>query len=226
MVGLSMPPTTASRGIIIRMLPKSPGEKVESFSFSDDETFETLRRKCMRWAADNMLKVKAAQPALPEGFNNRLATNWKILFAIAEQAGVLEKARRAAIALSPRTTYQRSEGQRLLESLRDKVLGACKEMTSAELAQKLAADPNGEWGAFRGGGPITQRQVASLLSNYGINPGVIHPTKRSNLSTRLSSASIRRRVRAFPASRSEHPNTTPKTKGKKVRNVRMFGSSW
>jgi len=181
MVGMSMPPTTASRGIIIKMWPKLPGEKVENFSFSDDATFETLRRKCARWAADNMLKLKDARPALPEGFNNRLETNWKILFAIAEQAGALKEAHRAAIKLSPRTNYKRSEGNRLLEAMSE-AFRTRKEITSADLIKVLLADPDGEWGAFRERGPITQRQVAALLKNYEIWPTTLHPTKRSDLS--------------------------------------------
>jgi hypothetical protein len=216
MMGLSMPPTTASRGIIIKMWPKTLGEKVESFTFCDDATFEAIRRKCMRWSSDNMLKLKDAQPALPEDFNNRLATNWKILFAIAEQAGVLKEAHRAAVQLSPRTTYKRSEGNRLLESLRE-IFRTCKEeMPSADVVKKLLADPDGEWGAFRERGPITQRQVAALLAPYEIRPVVLHPTKRSDLSPRgYRRAQFNDAFARFLPPDPHIRTQPPKTKGKK-----------
>jgi Protein of unknown function (DUF3631) len=215
MMGLSMPPTTASRGIIIKMWPKTLGEKVESFTFCDDATFEAIRRKCMRWSSDNMLKLKDAQPALPEDFNNRLATNWKILFAIAEQAGVLKEAHRAAVQLSPRTTYKRSEGVRLLEALRE-VFGTRESMTSTELVRQLIADPDGEWGAFRERGPITQRQVAALLAPYEIRPVVLHPTKRSDLSPRgYRRAQFNDAFARFLPPDPHIRTQPPKTKGKK-----------
>jgi uncharacterized protein DUF3631 len=57
-------------------------------------------------------------------------------------------------------------------------------ITSAEIVQRLNADPEDEWREFRGRSGITQRQVAALLAAYNIQPGVVHPTKRSGLSRR------------------------------------------
>ena len=182
MKGLSLPDTLASRGIAVKLWPKTDAEKVSDFGFCDNDEFETLRRKLVRWSTDNAAAVKDARPALPLGFSNRLAANWKMLFAIADLAGRLDQAHRAAAALT-RKRDTMSEGLRLLASLRE-VFERYTMLSSADVVKKLTADKAGEWCEFRGHGPITQRQVALLLDPYDINPGVIHPTKGSTDSAR------------------------------------------
>jgi hypothetical protein len=151
MKGLNVPDTLASRGIIIKMWPKREEEKVDDFRYQDDETFAALRRKAARWARDHGDKVAAAQPAMPIGFSNRTAANWKMLFAIAELAGCSKQAHRAAIALVVKRRGQSSEGLRLLAAIRE-VLGSAAMITSAELVKKLIADGNAEWCEFRARG--------------------------------------------------------------------------
>ena len=182
--GLFLPDTLASRGIIVTLLPKTDAEKIANFAFSDDAEFETLRRKLTRWSSDNASKLKVTQPALPLGFNNRLAANWKLLFAIAELANCGEQARRAAVAItSSRRRNQMSEGIRLLASLQ-KIFASHAALSSADIVRKLVADKDAEWCEYRGSASITQRQVALLLDAHDIHPGVIHPTKGSSASAR------------------------------------------
>ena len=78
-------------------------------------------------------------------------------------------------------TPSRVPGIRLLTALQE-IFANRNEITSAELVQLLAADPDAEWGAFRGRAAISQRELAALLKPYDIRPVVLHPTKRSNLS--------------------------------------------
>jgi hypothetical protein len=183
MKGLNVPDTLASRGVIVKMWPKLDDEKVDDFSYCDNEAFETLRRKAARWARDHGDKVAATQPAMPIGFGNRTGANWKILFAIAELAGCIKQAHAAAVAVVAKRRGQLSEGVRLLAAIRE-VLDSRVTITSAELVEKLVADESAEWSEFRGRGQITQRQVAVLLDQYDINPGVIHPTGRSTVAAR------------------------------------------
>jgi hypothetical protein len=199
MKGFDLPSTTASRAIVIELFPKLPEERVEDFKFTDDDAFMTLRRKLARWSMDNAAALKDATPMMPPGFGNRLAQNWRLLFAIADLTDDKQAARAAAVKLS-RKTVKRSEGVRLLDALRRMLADACDEtlpgslmprfapiaevITSDEIVRRLNADPEAEWRAFRGRGPITQRQVAALLAAYNIHPGVVHPTKRSDLSRR------------------------------------------
>jgi putative DNA primase/helicase len=107
-----------------------------------------------------------------------------LLLAIADLAGGAwpKRARAAAVKLSHKR-HRPSEGRRLLDALHS-ILATRAEITSAELVAKLNADPDGEWCEFRDRGPITQRQVAALLSEHDIFPVVLHPTKRAGLSRR------------------------------------------
>jgi Protein of unknown function (DUF3631) len=102
MKGLALPDTTASRSIIVKLWPRMPQEKVSDFTFADDNDFVTLRRKAMRWAADNVATLQDACPIMPPGFGNRLAANWRLLFAIADLAGgsLPKRARTAAMKLT------------------------------------------------------------------------------------------------------------------------------
>jgi hypothetical protein len=161
--------TTESRTISIRLKRKLPSEEVEYFSYEDDEVFYTLRRKLARFADDNRKALKKARPVPPAGFDNRLADNWRILFAIADMAGSTypKIARAAAIKLSAQSELE--ESVRLLSALRE-MFTVHAEMLSKEIAQRLNADPTGEWCDFRGRGPITQRQIAFLLKDFDIHP--------------------------------------------------------
>jgi putative DNA primase/helicase len=181
---LLLPKAAASRTIVIKLLPKLPGEKVEDFAHIDDERILTLRRKLARWSIDNAAALREAKPELPPGFNNRLAMNWRLQLAIADLAGAdwPKKARAAAVKIDD-TQEELSEGVRALAALASVYAHtAQEEITSEEAVKALNADPTGEWCEFRNRGPITQRQLAALLNRYDIRPVVMHPTKRSGLS--------------------------------------------
>ena len=184
MLGLNLPSATANRAIVCMLWPKLPSEQVADFRRVDDDDFTTLRRKLMRWAADNAVLLKDANPVVPPGFSNRVTANWCLLLAIADVAGGLwpEWARAAAVKLSHQR-HQPSERLRLLAALHP-LLATREQITSAELVELLIADPDGEWAEFRGRGPITQRQVAALLAGFEIFPVVLHPTKQASLSRR------------------------------------------
>jgi putative DNA primase/helicase len=180
--GMYMPSTTASRAIVIKLWPALPEETMEDFAFIDAAEFVELRRKLLRWSADNAVALADSKPAFPPGFRNRLAANWRLLLAIADHAGGpwSQRSRQAAITLSRKPAVA-SEGLRLLAALREIFINR-DTITSAEIVQQLTADSSSEWCAYRGRGRITQWQLAALLSAYEIHSVVLHPTKRSDLS--------------------------------------------
>jgi hypothetical protein len=182
--GMNVPGTTASRFITVKLLPRLPGEAIEDFTYVDGPEFIEFRRKLMRWAADNAVALGEAKPEQPEGFHNRVAANWRLLFAIADRAGGewSKPARQAAIKLARRHAAP-SQGRRLFAALQD-IFANRVEIPSAELVQLLAADKDAEWCEYRGSAPITQRQLAALLKEYDIYPVVLHPTGRSDSSPR------------------------------------------
>ena len=48
------------------------------------------------------------------------------------------------------------------------------EMFSSDMIVELKSDPTSIWADYNHGGPVTQRQVAHLLSAYDIQPMVLH----------------------------------------------------
>jgi putative DNA primase/helicase len=171
----NLPRAIRSRCIELRMLPKRPDEQAEIFDQRDDAEFAVLRRKFVRWAADNAIKLKEAQPNIP-GLNNRAAMNWRLLLAIADLAGGSwpKRARAAAEQLS-RRGRQPSDGVKLLSEFKLIFAGGRQWITSEDMVRHLISDPTSIWVEYNHGGPITQRQIALLLDPYDIHPVPLHP---------------------------------------------------
>src|SRR5262249_27326231 len=149
--------------------PKLASEVVEEFTYQDDDEFKTIQRKLIRWAVDNAVALRDVKPVFPPGFNNRIRTNWKMLFAIAALAGGggLKRARAAALELET-DRDEPSEVIRLFRDLRE-VWGKAEERASESLCAALA-EYSEEWADFRGKGPISPIQFAALLRPFGIRP--------------------------------------------------------
>ena len=96
--GKKMPDTMLSRTIFIEMKRRLRSEKVDHFRHLDDAGFARMRSQLARWAQDTGEALGLAQPAQPEGFLNRTASNWQLMFAIADSLGEEAGARARAIA--------------------------------------------------------------------------------------------------------------------------------
>lgn len=86
LLGMNMPRTLPSGGIVIKAWPKRREDK-QSFDRVDDDVFVALRSKLWRWSGDNAAALKDARPVYPANFSNRLGANWRLLLAIGELAG-------------------------------------------------------------------------------------------------------------------------------------------
>jgi hypothetical protein len=179
MKGRKLPDTTMSRTIVIEMARKKSSERTQDFQYVDDERLAKLRSYLARFAADNADRLREAQPALPEGFENRRAANWRLLLAIADTAGE-EWARKARVAA------EKIAGAPMSESVGVDLLADIKKafkskshpdcFSSRQLIELLTADPESrwcEWGRDRK--HITQKQLASLLREYRIISTTVHP---------------------------------------------------
>jgi hypothetical protein len=76
---------------------------VEVFAHEADDEFIEIRRKAKRWADNDVEALKTAAPWMPDGFENRLAANWRLMFAIADSISPEwgEKLRAVAVQLTP-----------------------------------------------------------------------------------------------------------------------------
>ena len=157
--------TLRDRAIVLPMRRKKPGETVKKLRDRDDGAFGRLREKAKRWAEDNVGRLKAMRPSLPDELNDRAADNWHPLLAIADLAGGdwPDLARRAALALStdadgPDGTI----GVQLLAAIRE-IFERRKvdALPSALLVVELTSDEEGLWAEYGiRGEPITAKQVS------------------------------------------------------------------
>ncbi len=173
-----LPGTLEDRSIIIHQRRKAPTEKVERWrSDRISEEIINLRRKAARWVNDHLSELKEADPETPRELNDRAADNWRPLLAIADEAGGdwPQQARAAALALSGETSEKENSARiQLLSDIRD-LFDSLKldRLSSSEIIDALVQMEERPWPEWKKEKPLTARQLASLLSNFGVKPKVL-----------------------------------------------------
>jgi putative DNA primase/helicase len=164
-----LPPTLRSRGLHVELKRMLPGDTIVPLRVA---SFDALRSKAARWAADNADRLRAAEPEMPASLYGRAADNWRPLLAIAELAGDDWAQRARDVA---ETTSGRSEDLATIQILHDVAdlfeASAVDRMSSEEIVSALAemeGRPWPEWGKAQK--PITKNQLAKLLDYHGIVP--------------------------------------------------------
>lgn len=170
MIG-TLAPTLDSRSIAITMTRAKAGEFHSRFRFDKTSELDILAKMARRWAIDNQERVKEADPETGELYN-RVADNWRTVFAIADVAGadIGERARLAAKALTGGEKQTRRV--ELLSHIRD-IFAAQpvqSDFTSKALAAALAEIDSAPWAEWSHGKPLTPKALASLLAPLGIAP--------------------------------------------------------
>jgi putative DNA primase/helicase len=170
-----LPGTLHDRAIVIELARAKPGEVRERFDSRRTDKETELCQKCARWAADNFAALKDCDPQLPDTAFNRLADNWRPLFAIAQLLGA-NWPKRASEAFAKLASTNDLDAQGVgITVLADIAAIFGKEGTdklpSVKLTDSLAAiegRPWAEWGRQRK--PISPNQLANLLRPFGISP--------------------------------------------------------
>ena len=172
-----LPPTLEDRGVVVSMRRRAPDEEIERLRLDRLKELEPIRRRAARWAADNMAALRQADPIVPGSLDDRAADNWRALLAIADIAGWVwpEKAREAALSLAG--FADEAETAPSIQLLAD-IRGLFRErqvdrLPSGEIVADLAGREDRPWPEWRGGRPITSRQIARLLARFRIRPRVI-----------------------------------------------------
>jgi putative DNA primase/helicase len=171
----ALPGTCHDRSIVIRLTRAKRGEVTRRFDSRRTAREMELCRKLARWTADNFEKLKNCDPKLPETAFNRLADNWRPLFAIAEVAGGdwPKRAHAAFVALTSSADLDaQGIGTLLLSDIADIFTAeGTDRVPSSELAESLAAiegRPWAEWGKHRKA--ISTNQLANQVRRFGISP--------------------------------------------------------
>lgn len=165
--------TIEDRSIPLRMRRKAAGEVAASIRRSEPKPWAELRSQLTRWADDRRHAVGLAHPTPAAGLGDRAQDCWEPLLAIADEVGGEwpRRARAAALALHGVEEETPSIG---VELLRD-VDAAFKERGASRLASRallevLAGDDEAPWATWNRGKPLTVRQLAARLSEFGISP--------------------------------------------------------
>lgn len=168
--------TLMDRSIILSLRRKLPLEYAERLRHAEPDLFTVLAEKLARFAADYSEQILAARPALPDTLSDRAQDNWEPLLAIADIAkdSWPELARNAALKISGDMESTKSIGVELLSDIQD-IIDTMRtdRITSADLIKKLCEDPEKPWATFNHGRPISPRQIACRLREYGISSTTI-----------------------------------------------------
>ena len=179
----ALPGTLHDRSIVIRLERAKPGELKERFDSRRTQLEHELRRKLARWTADNAARLETCDPTIPKSAANRLADNWRPLFAVAEIAGG-DWPQRAAVAFAKLTAKADMDaegiGTMLLADIRDIFERTeADPFPSADLATALAEIEYRPWPEYSHGKPITTAKLSRMLKRFQIVSG----TKRNGADT-------------------------------------------
>jgi len=179
-----LPDTLKDRSIELELRRKRKDETRERLRHADLAEFIEIKRKLARWANDNMEALRIARPALPDALNDRAQDCWEPLLAIADQVGGewSKIARDAAIAISGIDEQAPSINEELLADIKqvfekhgDRII------STAQLLEKLCSDDDAPWATWHKGKPMTPRQLAMRLIEFGIAPKQRRLNDGSNL---------------------------------------------
>jgi putative DNA primase/helicase len=173
--GKQAPDTILSRAIFIAIKRRTRAEAIGHFTHMDDAGFQRLRSQLIKWAADNGQILGSRVPEPPEGFINRIASNWQMMLAIADSAGAGQRAREAARMIAGITDLT-SEGVALLEDIKAHFARSTLDYVGSKaLIADLVADTERPWAEWSHGRSISEKGVAKILHEFGIKPGRVGP---------------------------------------------------
>ncbi len=170
----ALPGTLHDRSIIIRLERAKPGELRVRFDSRRTEREQELCRKLARFCADNAAWLRVCDPALPPGAFNRLADNWRPLFAIAEIAGGdwLARAADAFVKLTSKEDVDaQGIGMMLLADV-ERIFAErnCDRIFSKNLVEALNAMTDRPWPEVHKGKPVSEPWLARRLRSFRVNP--------------------------------------------------------
>jgi Protein of unknown function (DUF3631) len=163
-----LPDDLEQRSIVVEMKRRLADESVAELREDRCEPLQNLARMCARWADDVADLIRDHDPDMG-GLINRVADNWRPLFAIADLMGDdwPDRAREAAAILMPKETE--SIGPMLLEDIKAVFEAKSTDRLSSEdICEALAAMEGRPWASTVGLSSKFQRTSSpKVLSTSG-----------------------------------------------------------
>ncbi len=163
--------TLMDRAVTLELRRKLPHEVVDRLRYAEHGLFDDLAAKLARFAEDRRDDVRHARPALPVTLNDRAQDNWEPLLAIADVAGGTwpDLARKAALKLSGVDSPTMSTGTELLADIQEVFEHKrTNKISTADLIEALCDDDEKVWATYNRGKPVSPRQIAKRLADFGI----------------------------------------------------------
>ncbi len=172
-----LPSTLHDRSIKITLQRAKPNELRERFDSRHTEREAVLCQKIARFCADSRTSFESIDPPLPSLATNRLADNWRPLFAIAEVAGG-DWPQRAASAFKYLTSKEDTDGQgigvMLLADIQHIFVETKGErIFSKDMVERLIAKGDRPWPEAHRGRPVSETWLANRLRQFGIQSKTI-----------------------------------------------------
>jgi hypothetical protein len=163
----SLPGTLVDRSIVVKLARAKRGEIQARFDDRRNDLERELLRKLARWTSDIRKSIEQADPILPDAASNRVADNWRPLFALAEAAGETW-ASRCAKAFELLTCADNDE----TENLRIELLADIRRVVRREslLFVKLAGEKEALRYSPEGAGRIFTFDLLSALVGLAESP--------------------------------------------------------
>jgi len=169
----SLPGTLADRSIRIELVRAKRDEIQSRFDSRRTSDLSLLARKLARFASDSREALEQCDPVLPDAAYNRIADNWRPLFAIAEIVGGkwTERIEAAFISLvSKNDLDDQGIGAMLLADIQKVFDAEAKDrIVSRDLVGKLNGMKDRPWCEEHKGKPISERWLALHLRRFKIH---------------------------------------------------------
>jgi hypothetical protein len=167
--------TMHDRSIHIEMRRKMPGESVMKLPVDAFERQVSIRRRFMRWADDNRLKLTPVEP--PACGNDRAQDNWLPLFTLAHVVGGdwPQKVKTAYLVFNATVDDESGDaGAMMLHDIKEILDNRTAEnIFSEDLVGMLILIEDRPWFEWKRGKPLTQNSLAKMLNPYHVKSEVL-----------------------------------------------------
>ena len=171
-----LPETLRDRSIEVRLQRKTQAEQIERFRADKPANiFATLREAITRWVEDS--KDRLFEAEIPDFLevNDRAADNWRVLFTIAQTAG-MDWLNRAY--LSAKLLFHVDDDDSARTLILEDLINMFEEqnvdkLDSHYIVEELGKMEDRPWTEWKNGKPITPRQLTKLLKPYDIESKVL-----------------------------------------------------